>query len=575
MSPTLANAADLAQWANRLDAQGLLPKLIRRLILATSSNITRIDVRSEEGIRYPGFDGVIEAGKGNAFVPTGLSVWEMGVNQDPRGKAESDFTKRTEDPLGADALQTTFVFVTPRRWPGKEDWVEDKRASGKWHDVWVHDADDLETWLELAPAAHAWISRLLGKDPGDVQALDTFWADWREATQPPLSARLLISGRDDVADRITRHLQGASGLLTIRADTQDEALAFIAAAIEKLPEGERDGLFSRSLIVESAQAWRQITIAKQPMVLLPTFKQVDVVQAIRGGHHVLIPAGRETAESSGIVILPRPSRQAAEEALQAMGLEQGRASSLASLAHRSFLSLCRKLSPYPEVYQPAWASPDKARAVIPALLAGSWDEALECDQNAIASLAGHPYEEVARDLVQYAQESDPPIHQVGNVWSLASKEDAWVLMARYLNKQDMKRFRDVTFDVLGTLDPALELSIDERWMASAVGKSRPHSTHLRQGLADTLALMAARASDALLGGTATGQDHASGIVAHLLRQANADLTGQHWVSLSDVLPLLAEAAPDDFLNAVDTACTGTDPLIHKLFTDTPQMTFAA
>jgi hypothetical protein len=36
MVAALANAADLTQWANRLDAQGLLPKLIRRLILATA-----------------------------------------------------------------------------------------------------------------------------------------------------------------------------------------------------------------------------------------------------------------------------------------------------------------------------------------------------------------------------------------------------------------------------------------------------------------------------------------------------------------------------------------------------------
>src|SRR5437588_1430507 len=152
MLPTLANAADLAQWANRLDAQGLLPKLVRRLILATAGDITRIGARSEEGVRYPGFDGIVEIGKGNAFVPTGLSVWEMGVNQDPKGKAESDYTKRTEDPAGVEPSQTTFVFVTPRRWPGKEDWVEDKRASGMWRDVQVLDADDLETWLELAPA---------------------------------------------------------------------------------------------------------------------------------------------------------------------------------------------------------------------------------------------------------------------------------------------------------------------------------------------------------------------------------------------------------------------------------------
>ncbi len=403
-------------------------------MLATAGDITRIGVRSEEGIRYPGFDGIVEAGKGNAFVPTGLSVWEMGVNQEPKGKAESDYKKRTDDLLGVDPSQTTFVFVTPRRWPGKEDWVEDKRMFGIWRDVWVHDADDLETWLELAPAVHAWISRLLGKDPGDIQALDTFWTDWREATQPPLSAELLISGRDEAAERIVHHLQRLPGVLTVRADAQDEALAFIAAALEKLPEGERDALFARTLVVDSGQAWRQITLVEQPIVLLPTFKPVDVVQATRRGHHVLIPAGRETAESSDIEVLQRPFRQAAEEALQAMGLGQGRASSLASLAHHSLLSLRRKLSRYPEVQQPAWASPDKARVVLPALLAGSWDEALEGDQNAIASLAGRPYEEVAQDLVQYAQESDPPVRQIGSVWFLASKENAWRLLARYLTR---------------------------------------------------------------------------------------------------------------------------------------------
>lgn len=575
MLPTLANATDLAQWGNRLDAQGLLPKLIRRLILATSSDITRIGVRSEEGIRYPGFDGIIEAGKGNAFVPTGLSVWEMGVNQDPKGKAEGDYTKRTEDPLGVDPLQTTFVFVTPRRWPGKEDWIEDKRMSGKWHDVWVHDADDLETWLELALAVHAWISRLLGKDPGDIQALDTFWTDWREATQPPLSAELLVSGRDEAVERTTQHLQGTFGMLTVRADAQDEALAFIAAAIEKLPEGERDGLFARTLIVESVQAWRQITIAEQPMVLLPTFKPVDVVQATRRGHHILIPAGRETAESSGMVILPRPSRQAVAGALQAMGLNEERASSLASLAHHSLLALRRKLSLYPEVQQPNWASPDKARAVLPALLAGSWDEALVGDQHAIAALAGRPYEEIAQDLVRYAQESDPPFRQVGSVWSLASKEDAWRLLARFMTRQDMEHLQRVILDVFGTSDPALELPIDKRWMAGAMGKSRPHSTYLREGLADTMALIAADTGDVLLGGTATGQDYAAGFVAHLLRQANEDPSGQFWASLSDVLPLLAEAAPDAFLNAVDTASADADPVIRKLFMDSSQGTFAA
>jgi len=574
MRPSLANAGDLAQWANSLNAQGVLPKLVRRLILATAGDITRIAMRSEEGIRYAGFDGTVEVGKGNAFVPTGVSVWEMGVNQDPKGKAEGDYTKRTEAPLGVAPSQTAFVFVTPRRWPGKTEWVEEKRASGTWRDIQVIDADDLETWLELAPEVHAWISRHLGKDPGDVRPLDMFWADWREATQPPISAALVIAGRKKEMTSVVEYLQGTPGVLTVRADAQEESLAFIAATVDQFAEGERDTIYARALIVDSIQAWRHIVVVEQPLLLFPTFPAGEVIQAVRHGHHVLIPAGRETAEAKGMVILPRLPKQAAEEALHAMGLSQSRAASLASLAHSSLLSLRRTLSPYPEVHQPAWASPDKARAILPAMLAGSWDEAISGDQDALASLAGRSYQEFAEELARYAHESDPPIRQVGSVWTIVSKEDAWRLLSRFLARHDMERFRRVTLDIFDTLNPALELPVDDRWMAGALNKSRPHSRHLREGLADTVALMAVRASNAFLGGTYSGQDHATGIVSHLLRQANEDLSGQLWASLSDVLPTLAEADPDVFLNAVDTASTGDDPLICKLFTDTTSSTFA-
>jgi hypothetical protein len=139
----------------------------------------------------------------------------------------------------------------------------------------------------------------------------------------------------------------------------------------------------------------------------------------------------------------------------------------------------------------------------------------------------------------------------------------------------MEHLRRVILDVLGTLDPALEIPTDERWMAGAMGKSRPHSTHLRQGLADTMALMATRTGDVPIGDTATGQDHATGIVIRLLQRANEDPSGQFWASLSDVLPPLAEAAPDVFLNAVDTASAGVDPVIRKLFMDNTSGIFTA
>ena len=87
-------------------------------------------MRSGEGTRYGGYDGTFKAERGNAFVPDGLSAWEMGVDPRPKKKADDDYKKRTAKPLDVDPSQATFVFVTPHRWPGKENWAAEKRQAG-------------------------------------------------------------------------------------------------------------------------------------------------------------------------------------------------------------------------------------------------------------------------------------------------------------------------------------------------------------------------------------------------------------------------------------------------------------
>lgn len=74
---------------------------------------------SGDSVSVPGWDGVIAAEQGNPWVPTGISYWELGTSKDPVSKASSDFEKRQGQISAEEAAQATFVFVTPRRWPGK------------------------------------------------------------------------------------------------------------------------------------------------------------------------------------------------------------------------------------------------------------------------------------------------------------------------------------------------------------------------------------------------------------------------------------------------------------------------
>lgn len=118
-SPIGTNATDLDRWAHQRDSQATLPKLIRRLVLATATKVERLHFRSDEGVQLGGWDGIVQVTTGNAFVPDGISGWELSTSGDVKGKAIDNYQKRSADPHGLDTADTSFVFVTARRWPGK------------------------------------------------------------------------------------------------------------------------------------------------------------------------------------------------------------------------------------------------------------------------------------------------------------------------------------------------------------------------------------------------------------------------------------------------------------------------
>ncbi|HUF69219.1 MAG TPA: hypothetical protein VMM79_11315 [Longimicrobiales bacterium] len=513
----------------------------------------------------PGWDGVVDASDADAHVPAGRSVWEMGVGGDPAAKANRDYRKRTNDPGDADPAEAVFAFVTPRRWPGKDDWIRAKVGEGVWKDVMAYDADDLETWLERAPHVHAWISALLGKDPYEVESLETWWESWAAATMPPLPPKLLITSREAEMERVREVPTSAPASLTVSGDSQDEATAFVAAALHS-PPGSAPSNLERALIVRTASAWRRVAVSDHPMVLVPLFANPEVSTAVARGHAVVVPLGREVEASSG-VSLPRLRRAEIENGLSAMGIPEERARSLASIGRLSLLSLRRALSVHPELQRPAWAQADYAREVLPAVLAGRWSERREGDRAAVSQLAGRPYEELSAELTRWANASDPPLRRVGDVWLVAAKDDAWELLARYATDDDLDRFETVAKEVVGGEDPTVGLPHDERLVAPLLGKGREHSGHLIEGLADTLALMAATSDRVALPGGRRGQQLAATVVRSLLETANQDQSGHRWIAIANSLPLLAEAAPEVFLTAAEAGLAGDDPVLLKVFQD--------
>lgn len=562
---TFANAADLSEWAaSRLDARATLPRLVRRLIHATVTEITRIGFPADEGIQLEGWDGIVTANSGTAFVPAGTSVWELSTSKDIKGKADQDYGKRTADPLGLDPKSTTYVCVTPRCWGEKEAWTNRRKEEDKWLDVRAYDANSLEEWLELAPAVHAWLSVLLGKRPEGIQDLSTAWEEWSEATQPQITPGLMVAGRDEQCERIGNWLAETPSLLALAADTREEAIAFFAATLYQIASDSRIPFLARVVIVKDHGAWYRLASLADSLIMIPTFDALGVItKAIKNGHYVLAPLEGTQEESPSLLRIPRLRRQPANEALKAMGLSKEDAYELAKVARHSVTTLRRRLSLLPGVRKPEWSGPPKARTLLPAMLVGAWDDSNAADGEIMAELAGMAYEEYCSVLTDWAYESDPAVRKTGDSWMIVSKLDAWELLAKFLTTKDLNSFEDLSVDVLAEVDPRYELPPGERWLAQSKGKTLSNSGLMRKGLADTIALVGARSDSVRLAGLDSGQERANRIIHRLLNEAQKDW--RLWASLSQLLPLLAEAAPEVFLQAVELGVSARAPILERLF----------
>lgn len=556
------DATDLELAADRREFQALLPLVVQRLVIATVPEARRASFRAGEGIQLGDWDGVVETAKGNVFVPDGVSGWEVGTARRPKLKAEADLARRRVSPGELAPADTSFVFVTPRRWGDKASWAARQRRESDWASVRVLDADDLAAWLLIAPAVHVWLSTLLGKLPDGARSVDGVWQDWSEACSPPLSTGLTIGGRAEAADSVRTSLSDGQGVATIRGDSTSEALAFITAVIMETDPPLRDSVLARSVVLQTPVAWDRVAEWPSSIVLIPTFVPSDPTAAARKGHRVLIATDRQSV-ATGAIDLPRVRRDAARQALVEMGVRERRADELATVARRNLLSLRRKLALSPIVHRPAWAQSDTGRALLPALLAGAWRDDRDADREVLATLARMPYDEASRALTPFLIVPDPPLRRDGDAWLVSSKEDTWDLLAAIAAPSDVAILGRAVDEVLGAVDPALDLPRGDRWLAGIRGLSRPHSELLREGLADSLVLLASR------GGIpgVDGQREADRAVGRLLAAANDDKTARLWSSLGDILPLLAEAAPERFLDAVDDGLAGDEPLLALLFTD--------
>lgn len=548
-------------WADKGEAKGLLPVLVRRLIAATA-DLMELAVRGADTNNFPGWDGVVSARTGNAWVPDSRSRWEMGCSADVVGKARRDFKTRTESTPIELAREMTFVFVTPRIWAGKDAWREAAEASGHWRLVRAYDADDLETWLESAGSVALWFGELLGVRGPGVSTVTAYWDTWRNQTKIPLSREAFVAGRAAQVEQFADAVAVRPAMLSVRADSSEEAVAFACSQLDAA------GVADRAVCVTQPEGWSLVDANPGLQFLVTANATVAAARAPRAGQCLIIPtpigdligSGRADAGADQELVLDRPDAESFEKALVELGEEPTDASRWAQSCGRSWSVYRRRRASNAAIAKPPWMEDPAAGCLTAIVLVGAWNEGKAGDRACIEALTGRPYEEIEGDLRKLAQVDDAPVLRIGNIWKAKAPLELLYLFAPVLTRAQLARFFSTAFAVLVKPDPALELEPDQRWMAAVYGAVRDESGIVIGSIVDSLTKLRVYAEEN------ERQDLMAG-VDQLVRDLLEDAGSERWLSLQGVLRQLAEASPDVFLRLLEANLRRPDAPVRALFSD--------
>jgi addiction module HigA family antidote len=566
--PFLATkASDIEAWVSgNLSSRHRLSVLLRTIVNSTGVGLTKVDFPGNDDAERPGWDGYIEATEGTPWVPEGRSGWEFGVNVDIRGKADGDFKKSIKGVEKSLRDQTTFIFVTPRRWAGKTAWVADANAKRQWKDVRAYDASDLEQWFEQSLAAQTWFANETRRPSQGIRTLDKCWADWADVAAPPLTGALFSSAIDASKRVMLSQLSTGPGSSTvIAADSVEEALAFLSQLLSDA--GGPDLAYYRDRVLVFDKPGVLPRLAQGTPNFIPVAFTRDVERELATSAqsmHAIVVYPRNSTSSESHITLEPVGYENFRTALEIMKYDRDAINRYDQESGRSLTVLRRRLSKNNAIRTPEWAADHQtARSLIPLMFVGTWSDTNEADQIALSLLAeSSSYETLEKDCQRLSQLNDAPVWSIGHYRGVLSKIDLLYAIASTVTAADLKRYFQLARMVLGEDDPSLDLPEVERWAASYHGKSREYSAAFRQGISETLVLLAIHGNN--LFKKRIGVDcetEVAQVVNYLLR---SPLTTRMLEANDHDLPTYAEAAPNTFLSIIERDLREEHPAVLGL-----------
>ena len=547
------SALRLKQWGETRRAEEELPELVSRLIRTELFAAGFIRAPSDERIIEPGPDiAVNNPARATRHVPCGQSVWEVSTRADVQKKATEDLSRRGL-PTGWQQETTSFVFVTTRSWPGAKEWAFQQHSKHPWRSITVLDATDLQSWVEESLGVQLW---LMDQDRMGLKREGFRWLraavrDWSLVANPHPGTALLRSSVDRHFTAWREWLRSPPrNPLTIIGESTGEALLFVQALIEhgasQAPRTPIEGL-----CVSTEEALRHLAGSPpSDVVVIPTNERVrELAVAHSSVLRVVLPATGQPWVMNPLNVSPA-GITSVRDFLVGAGVDTGRAAQLARSSGGS-VSVLRRLTRKDGDGAPDFHLPNRLSPILAAAgLFGIWDAGSVADRKVVLRLTGRQRDEDLEEAwTELLDLPETPIWMDGERRGVNSRLDTWLRFTEgKITPQALDRYFAAVSPALGEapLDrPGERLLLPKDYQAL---RDSQVSGELLRGLAQGLVLLAAfgdRMNQRLVGPPVSAR------VAQAVFTALEDMTVDRLRVLHAVMPLLAEAAPEAFLEAME------------------------
>ena len=544
---------DLQYWADTKDSEKLMPELMRRLIHASIRDITRISFPNEDCVDLPGFDGILETTFNNPYVPVGKSAFEIGTDKKQKVKADGDYNKRTDYISEDERAITNFVFIIPRKWKNANAWERKRNEEGIWKSVRVLTAVELEDWLSVCPTVAVWLAAKMGiiNETVKLKSLEGYWNKWSTNSKGlVLDKGILLGGREDECKRLIDYVKTPSEIF-VQSSSSDESLAFVVAAI--MNSGDQ-GIIDRSVVVLDDSSVQAMVEQYKNIVIITNSTNRDLGYTIQQNCNSIVYVSRPLEMPPyGINIeLSAHDYYKFQQALEKSGYRDDEARTIARSCGRSVAILRHQLNF--DASTPEWVKKDDILKIIPLLLVGRWNESYKEEQRLISELCDESYGEVSTMVQRWLFIDSTPLCRKDNCWYVVSPYDTFLYIRSYITEGVFARFAKVIKEALFDLDPNAMNHLNPELPLYTLGK-RKFSGLIREGLCHSLILMAILCDDR--------QEQVDEIVRGILK----DTDMQWWLTYTheNVIPLIAEASPEAFLQYIENDLKKDDSLMMKLF----------